>query len=127
MRQSSFAVVPRADKPVIAFGRMNYTFGQEGVAIFKRRSAFRSYKGYSRRSRALGALAFYGARAGRTIVPSRRREARAVRSTVPRSKPRSASAACRRRKASWRKRLAESGRTPPKSAFPLRSRSCRRK
>ena len=61
-------VVSSTDKPVIGFGRMNYMFGQE-ARDFQKKVGFPFLQGLQPTVRALGALAFYGARAGRRIAP----------------------------------------------------------
>lgn len=62
------SVLAATDKPVIGFGRMNYMVGKEGLA-FQDEAGFPFLQGLQPTVRALGALAFYGARAGRHIAP----------------------------------------------------------
>jgi acyl-CoA synthetase (NDP forming) len=62
------SVLAATDKPVISFGRMHYMVGNEGIA-FQHEVGFPFLQGLQPTVRALGALAFYAARAGRRIAP----------------------------------------------------------
>ncbi len=66
--QALKSVLEATDKPVIGFGRMAYMVGKEGIA-FQNEVGFPFLQGLPPTVRALGALAFYGARAGRRIAP----------------------------------------------------------
>jgi acetyltransferase len=62
------SVLASTDKPVIGFGRMGYMFGEEGMN-FQSEAGFPFLQGLPPTVKALGALAFYGARAGRRVPP----------------------------------------------------------
>ncbi len=59
-------ILAATDKPVIAFARMNYMFPKEGLD-FQDAVGYPFLQALPPTIRALGALAFYGARAGRRI------------------------------------------------------------
>jgi acetyltransferase len=61
-------VFSSTDKPVIGFARMNYMMGAQ-AREFQAKIGFPFLQGLQPTIRALTALAFYGARAGRRIVP----------------------------------------------------------
>jgi acetyltransferase len=61
-------VLASTDKPVLGFGRMNYMIGAE-AREFQAKVGFPFLQGLQPTIRALSALAFYGARAGRRIAP----------------------------------------------------------
>ncbi len=61
-------VAQSTDKPVIGFGRMCYMFGKEGLA-FQDEVGIPFLQGLQPTLRALSAMSFYGARAGRSIAP----------------------------------------------------------
>ena len=94
------SVIESTDKPVIAFVRMNYPVGKEGIA-FQDQVGFPYLQGLPETARALAALVFYGARKGRTIAPL----------------PPPAGRAETLRGAAFEQALAAHGLTPPKSGF----------
>jgi acyl-CoA synthetase (NDP forming) len=64
------AILASTDKPVIAFGRMSYTLGAEALA-FQQEAGVPFLQRLPETIRALGSLAFFGARAGRRIETPR--------------------------------------------------------
>ena len=61
------ALLDYTDKPVIGFGRMRYVLGEDGIT-YQDEIGIPYLQGLPETVRALNALAFYGARAGRTIA-----------------------------------------------------------
>ncbi len=61
------SLLSRTDKPVIAFGRMAYALGPDSLE-FQDKVGFPYLQGLPQTIRAMGAMAFYGARAGREIA-----------------------------------------------------------
>ncbi len=60
------SLLERTDKPVIAFGRMAYALGPDALE-FQDKVGFPYLQGLPQTIRAMGAMAFYGARSGREI------------------------------------------------------------
>ena len=60
------SLLDRTDKPVIAFGRMAYALGPDSLD-FQDKVGFPYLQGLPETIRAMGAMAFYGARAGRKV------------------------------------------------------------
>ncbi len=78
------AIVDSTSKPVVAFGRMAYALGPEALA-FQDEAGFPYLQGLPATVRALGALAFHGARSGRgtPALPEPRGAAAAIEGDGP--------------------------------------------